>query len=99
MQEDGHLLSLLAQLKQDDGSWLPTEQLTNTVLQLFYYGHSNTANHLIWLIAHMFQRGHAQDLCERRPSLSILGAVTHLTDCHSCAAFPSSLSEQASREA
>lgn len=61
-EEDGHLLSLLAQLKQDDGSWLPTEQLTDTVLQLFYYGHSNTANHLIWLIAHMFQRGHAQDL-------------------------------------
>lgn len=38
------------------------EQITDTVLQLFYYGHSNTANHLIWLVAHMSQRGHAQDL-------------------------------------
>lgn len=60
--DEGHLLHLLAQVKQEDGSWLPIEQSVDTVLQMFYYGQANTAGHLTWLIAHMSQRGHAQDL-------------------------------------
>jgi len=60
--DEGHLLHLLAQVKQEDGSWLPIEQSVDTVLQMFYYGQANIAGHLTWLIAHMSQRGHAQDL-------------------------------------
>jgi cytochrome P450 len=72
--EGDHLLQLLAQVKQEDGSWLPIEQSVDTVLQMFYYGQANTANHLTWLIAHMSQRGHAQDLHRvRREQRRVMG--------------------------
>jgi len=71
--DEGHLLHLLAQVKQQDGSWLPIEQCVDTVLQMFYYGQANTAGHLTWLIAHMSQRGHAQDLYAPSPFVPVFG--------------------------
>jgi cytochrome P450 len=71
--DEGHLLHLLAQVKQEDGSWLPIEQCVDTVLQMFYYGQANTAGHLTWLVAHMSQRGHAQDLYAPSPFGPVFG--------------------------